>query len=221
MSIHVLKRKAAARSKLNIQNQYASARGEPFALNMTNRGGIRSMPVMGQVGMNRCCPPINSIRKPVQSQSYFNYHRRSLGGLGSTPASVRSVGGLASRVVSVSSPRDLMVTHKRSPEFSQSQYVKDKKMKEIRCDHKAYLCDPNATPRFSTKNPSITNPFGSSCLPSYIAPECRNNCGKGRAHITKNLKFMSSGDYLRKKMSFRKMSGNYEEPLMNGSSSRC
>ena len=114
-----------------------------------------------------------------------------------------------------------MITHKRSPEFSQSQHVKDKKMKEIRCDHKAYLCDPNATPPFSTKNPNITNPSGSSCLPSYIAPECRNDCGKGRAHITKNLGFMSSGDYLRKKMSFRKMSGNYEDPLMKGSSSRC
>ena len=69
-----------------------------------------------------------------------------------------------------------------------------------------------------SKNPSITNPSGSSFLPSYIAPECKNDCGKGRAHITKNLGFMSSGDYLRKKMSFRKMSGNYEEPLMNNAS---
>ena len=216
MSLHVLKRKAAAKSKLNIQNQYASARGQPFALNMTNRGGIRSAPVMGQVNMIRCCPPNDSVRKPVQSQSYFNYHRRSLGGLGR----------LASRVVNpgttpLVNPKDIMITHKRSPEFSQSQHVKDKKMKEIRCDHKAYLCDPNATPPFSTKNPNITNPSGSSCLPSYIAPECKNDCGKGRAHITKNLGFMSSGDYLRKKMSFRKMSGNYEEPLMKGSSSRC
>ena len=108
-----------------------------------------------------------------------------------------------------------MVTYKRSPEFSQSQYIKDKKIKEVRCDHKAYLCDKNASPPFSTKNPNIAKPTGTSFLGSYVSPQCRNNCGKGRAYITKNLGFMSSSDYLNKKKSFRKMTGNYEEPLMN------
>ena len=228
MSIHVLKRKANARAKLNIQNQYASNRGEPFSLNMTGRGTVRSAPVMGEVSKNSCCPPDNFVRKSAKPQSYFNYHRRSLGGLGGLLSGngTTCVGGLASRVVHlrntpVNGSLNQMVTYKRSPEFSQSQHINDKKIKEIRCDHKAYFCDPNATPPFSTKNPNLTNPPGSSCLPSYIAPECKNNCGKGRAHITKNLGFMSSGDYLHKKMSFRKMSGNYEEPLMRGSSSRC
>lgn len=64
-----------------------------------------------------------------------------------------------------------------------------------------------------------TNPYiFSSFLPSYIAPECKNDCGKGRVHITKNLGFMSSSEYLKKKLSYRKMSGNYEEPLMNNAS---
>ena len=219
MSIHVLKRKLDAKTKLTKQNQYASARNEPFSLNMTNRGTIRSAPVMGEINkarVGRCCPPNGAVRKSVQSQSYFNYNRRSTGGLG----------GLAARVVHLrSAPTNgsfnQMVTHKRSPEFSQTQHIKDKKMKEVRCDHKAYLCDKNATPPFSLKNPNIAKPANTSFLGSYVEPECRNNCGKGRAHITKNLGFMSSSDYLNKKMSYRKMSGNYEEPLMKGSSSRC
>lgn len=219
MSIHVLKRKQDAKTKLTKQNQYASARNQPFSLNMTNRGSIRSAPVMGEINkarLGRCCPPNGAIRKPAPSQSYFNYNRRSTGGLG----------GLAARVVHLRSTPlhgslNQMVTHKRSPEFSQTQHIKDKKMKEVRCDHKAYLCDKNATPPFSLKNPNIAKPTGTSFLGSYVEPECRNNCGKGRAQITKNLGFMSSSDYLNKKMSFRKMSGNYEEPLMKGSSSRC
>ena len=111
--------------------------------------------------------------------------------------------------------------HIKEPRHFHTQHIKDKKMKEVRCDHKAYLCDPNATPPFSLKNPNITKPAGTSFLGSYVEPECRNNCEKGRAQITKNLGFMSSSDYLNKKKSFRKMSGNYEEPLMKGSSSRC
>ena len=47
MSIHVLKRKQDAKTKLTKQNQYASARNQPFSLNMTNRGSVRSVPVMG------------------------------------------------------------------------------------------------------------------------------------------------------------------------------
>ena len=213
MSIHVLKRKAAAKAKLTIQNQYASARNEPFAINMTNRGSVRSTPVMGQVDMNLCCPPTTAIRKSAQPQSYFNYHRRSVGGLGR----------LASRVVSlrsapVNGSLNQMVTHKRASDNGQSQYVKDKKIKELRCDNKAYQCDPEAATPYSTPNPNITKPAGTSSLPSYIAPECKNDCGKGRAHITKNLGFMSSSEYLKKKLSYRKMSGNYEEPLMNNAS---
>ena len=216
MSIHVLKRKQDAKTKLTKQNQYASARNQPFSLNMTNRGSVRSVPVMGEINKPRlggCCPPNGAVRKAVQSQSYFNYNRRSTGGLG----------GLAARVVTLKNPSDplspdLMLTYKRSPDFSQMMHIKDKKIKEIRCDHKAYLCDPNATPPFSSKNPNITKPTGTSFLGSYVEPECRNNCGKGKAQITKNLGFMSSSDYLNKKMSYRKMSGNYEEPLMNNAS---
>ena len=216
MSIHVLKRKMNEKTKLTKQNQYASSRGEPFALNVTNRGSIRSnlgssLKKDGTVIMTGCCGG-NRVRKPAISQSYFNYHRRSLGGLGN----------LASRVVTVRSPAvngstHQMVTYKRAPEVGQSQYVKDKKIKELRCDNKAYQCDPLTS--FSTPNPNITNPSGrSSFLPSYIAPTCKNNCGKGRSHITKNLGFMSSSEHLRKKLSYRKMSGNYEEKLMNNAS---
>lgn len=213
MSIHVLKRKAAAKAKLTIQNQYASARNEPFAINMTNRGSVRNAPVLGQVDMNRCCPPMNDVRNPAKSQSYFNYHRRSVGGLGRLASRVVNL-----RSVPVNGSLNQMVTHKRAPDHGQSQYVKDKKIKELRCDNKAYQCDPDAATPYSTPNPNITKPVGTSSLPSYIAPECKNDCGKGRAHITKNLGFMSSSEYLKKKLSYRKMSGNYEEPLMNNAS---
>lgn len=219
MSIHVLKRKQDAKTKLTKQNQYASARNEPFALNMTNRGKVRSVSVKklnNKIKMGRCCPPIGAVRKPSRSQSYFNYNRRSTGGLG----------GLAARVVDVKTTpttgsANQMLVYKRTPRFSQSLYIKDKKIKEIRCDNKSYLCDKNADPPFSKKNSTITKPTGSSFLGSYVNPECRNNCEKGRAQITKNLGFISSSEYLNKKMSFRKMNGNYESPLMNGSSSRC
>jgi len=130
MSIHVLKRKMNEKTKLTKQNQYASSRGEPFALNVTNRGSIRSnlgssFKKDGTVIMTGCCGG-NRVRKPAISQSYFNYHRRSLGGLGN----------LAARVVTVRSPAvngstHQMVTYKRAPEVGQSQYVKDKKIKAL------------------------------------------------------------------------------------------
>lgn len=214
MSIHVLKRKMNEKTKLTKQNQYAGK----WALNVTNRGSIRSnlgssLKKDGTVIMTGCCGG-NQVRKPAISQSYFNYHRRSLGGLGNLAARVVSV-----RSEPVNGSTHQMVTYKRAPEAGQSQYVKDKKIKELRCDNKAYQCDPLAEPPYSEPNPNITKPYGSSFLPSYIAPECKNNCGKGRSHITKNLGFMSSSEHLRKKLSYRKMmSGNYEEKLMNNTS---
>ena len=215
MSIHVLRRKMNEKTKLTKQNQYASSRGEPFALNVTNRGSIRSnlgfsLKKDGTVITTGCCGG-NPVRKPAKSQSYFNYHRRSLGGLGNLAARVVDV-----RSTAVNGSTDQMVTHKRAPEVGQSQYIKDKKIKELRCDNKSYQCDPLAS--YSTSNPNITKPSGSSFLPSYIAPDCNNNCGKGRVHITKNLGFMSSSEYLKKKLSYRKMSGNYEASLMNNPS---
>ena len=217
MSIHVLRRKMNEKTKLTMQNQYASSRGEPFALNVTNRGSIRSnlgssLKKDGTVIMTGCCGG-NQVRKPAISQSYFNYHRRSLGGLGNLAARVVSV-----RSAPVNGTTDQMLTYKRAPEVGQSQYVKDKKIKELRCDNKAYQCDPLATIPFSTPNPNITNPSGSSCLPSYIAPEGKNTCGKGRSHITKNLGFMSSSEHLQKKLSYRKKKEGPEEKLMNNGS---
>jgi len=196
------------KTKLTKQNQYASSRGEPFALNVTNRGSIRSnlgssFKKDGTVIMTGCCGG-NRVRKPAISQSYFNYHRRSLGGLGN----------LAARVVTVRSPAvngstHQMVTYKRAPEVGQSQYVKDKKSKVVQCYHNEVQCDPN------TKK---AKPYGSSFLQSYLMPPCHNNCGKGNIATTKNLGFMSSSEHLRKKLSYRKMSGNYEEKLMNNAS---
>jgi hypothetical protein len=295
MSIHVLKRKADARKKLTMQNQYAGK----WALNMTNRGVVRSNPVMGKVDKNRCCPGVNSTREPSISQSYHNYHRRSLGGLGrlASRVSIRKTDG--------STTTDHMVTHKRAPEVGQSHYIEDKKHKVNQCYHYEVQCDPpkkaiavsvladdgtttegvsngtykvdsitvtnqglgyssapdiiiDAPPSggtqatatatinsdgqvsaitmddkgsgytsvpnvtIKTKFPNVykkSRPAGSNFLPSYLEPDCHNNCGKGRAHITKNLGFMSSSEYLHKKLSNRKMeNGNYESPLMNSAS---
>ena len=203
MSIAVLKKKANARAKLTRQNQHASVRGEPFALNVTNRGVVRNTPVMGQFNMSGCCPPSDAVRKSAKPQSYFNFHRRTLGGLGS----------LSARVVDVKA-RDKygsetqMLTFKRKPEFTQKDFIKNKVSKEIRCDASVIKCDPQ------------TKPSGSSFLPSYIEPNCYNNCGK-QSKYTKDLGFKSSSDHLQKKLANRKMTGNYEEPLMRGSSSRC
>ena len=215
MSIHVLKRKMNEKTKLTKQNQYASSRGEPFALNVTNRGSIRSN--LGSslkkdvtVIMTGCCGG-NQVRKPAISQSYFNYHRRSLGGLGK----------LAARVVTVRSPTvngsstavngstHQMVTYKRAPEVGQSQYVKDKKSKIVQCYHNEVQCDPN------TKK---DKPYGSSFLQSYLVPPCHNNCGKGNMTTTKNLGFMSSSEHLQKKLSYRKKKDGPEEKLMNNGS---
>ena len=221
MSLAVLRRKANEKSKLNIQNKYASARGEPFALNVIGRGTVRSKPTMGEVNNNRCCPPngfanVTADKKVSKQKSYYNYNRRSLGGLGR----------LASRVVTISNASvanspDQIITHKRAPNFTSSQHIKDKKTKELRCDNKNLQCNSNAVPPFSQPNPNVTRPSGSSFLPAYLPAECNNNCGKGKATITKDLRFMSSSDYLKKKLSYRKMTGNYEEPLMRGTSSRC
>ena len=197
MSLHVLKRKANEKTKLIKQNQYASARNMPFSLNMTNRGVVRSVPVKGQVGMSGCCPPSNSVRKPSRSQSYFNFHRRSTSGQGS----------LASRVVHPKAPgkynsTNQMMTYKRTPEFSQSDFVKNKKSEALRCDFKGDRCD--------TKN----KPTGSSCLPKYVEPNCYNNCGK-QSKYTKDLRYISSSDHIQKKLANRKFTGKYEETLMN------
>ena len=205
MSIHVLRRKMNEKTKLTKQNQYASSRGEPFALNVTNRGSIRSnlgssLKKDGTVIMTGCCGG-NQVRKPAISQSYFNYHRRSLGGLGN----------LAARVVSVRSPAvngstHQMVTYKRAPEVGQSQYVKDKKSKIVQCYHNEVQCDPK------------TKPYGSSFLQSYRTPTCHDNCGKGNITTTKNLGFMSSSEHLQKKLSYRKKKEGPEEKLMNNGS---
>jgi len=221
MSLAVLRRKANEKTKLNMQNRYAGQRGQPFALNMVGRGKVRSNPVMGMVNNNRCCPPtgfanVSDDKKVSRQTSYYNYNKRSLKGLGR----------LASRVVTISDPSvvnspDQMVTHKREPKVASSQHIKDIKLKEIRCDNRVVHCDPNAVPPFSQPNPNLIPPSGSSFLPSYLPATCNNNCGKGKATITKDLRFMSSSDYLKKKLSYRKMTGNYEEPLMNNSSSRC
>ena len=205
MSIHVLRRKMNEKTKLTMQNQYASSRGEPFALNVTNRGSIRSnlgssLKKDGTVIMTGCCGG-NQVRKPAISQSYFNYHRRSLGGLGN----------LSARVVSVRSPAvngstHQMVTYKRAPEVGQSQYVKDKKSKIVQCYHNEVQCDPK------------TKPYGSSFLQSYRTPICHDNCGKGNITTTKNLGFMSSSEHLQKKLSYRKKKEGPEEKLMNNGS---
>ena len=197
MSLHVLKRKANEKTKLTKQNQYASARNMPFSLNMTNRGVVRSTPVIGEVDMSGCCPPLNSVRKPSKSQSYFNFHRRTTSGLGS----------LASRVVHPKTAgryksTNQMMTYKRAPEFNQSDLIKNKKSEALRCDFKVIDCG------------NKTKPSGSSCLPKYIEPDCYNNCGK-QSKFTKDLHFISSSDHLQKKLANRKFTGKYEETLMN------
>jgi len=201
MSIHVLKRKMNEKTKLTKQNQYAGK----WALNVTNRGSIRSnlgssLKKDGTVIMTGCCGG-NQVRNPAISQSYFNYHRRSLGGLGNLAARVVEV-----RSEPVNGSTHQMVTYKRAPDTGQSQYVKDKKSKVVQCYHNEVQCD------------SKTKPYGSSFLQSYRTPTCHNNCGNGNITTTKNLGFMSSSEHLQKKLSYRKKKEGPEEKLMNNAS---
>ena len=190
MSIHVLKRKMNEKAKLNKQNQYASARGDPFALNMTNRGSVRSNPVMGQVNMSGFCG--EGIRKHANPKSYFNYNRRTFG-----------LGNLSSRMYNVQSNGLVTrITHKSAPEVDQSQYLKNKKTEEMRCDHVHTQCN---------KAPYVAG----STMKTYVLKTCYNNCDSGNGSTTKNLGFMSSSEHLQKRLSYRKMVGKFEEPLMN------
>ena len=163
MSIKVLKAKAQTRRLVTKKNSKASM---PVNLYYT---GNKSL----------CCEKaVYQKKKPAPQKSYGNYNRQTLLGYS----------GLARRVVSLKNSQTNAIipdennggipernTFKRMPDFSQSQYLKNKG----NCDIREDKCDPVI--------PVCVNGLG-------------NNMDKRGITITKDIGFLSEAEYLKQKI---------------------
>ena len=90
-----------------------------FSLNFSNTGSING----------KCCGFGKDKQTPSHQQSYSNYNRRALGGLGGG-------GGLASRVQNgTASDRNAQLTNtvKRNPNFTQNEHIANVRSNALRC----------------------------------------------------------------------------------------
>ena len=143
------------------------------------------------------CVNLGGVQKtPAPQKSYGNYNRQAL--LGNS--------GLANRVVSLrnSQTNDVIPnvsnggvaernTYKRMPEFSQGQHLYNLTCGAVRCKDNQARCAP-------------------------VSPRCYNNgdsCGKSKISITKDIGYLSSGEYLKRKIARRVTNTTqpYELPL--------
>lgn len=133
-----------------------------------------------------CCPtrhhepnPSGGIyveKQPAPQRSYGNYNRQAMLGYS----------GLARRVVSLknSQTNDAITnpernTFKRMPEFSQGQHLYNLTCGSVRCKDNQSRCDP-------------------------VAPICNNDsCDKSKISITKDIGYLSQGDYLKRRIARR------------------
>ena len=195
-----MRAKYLQRRKMNQINSKQS-----FALNYTNTGSVsKQVAFVGQPGERRkdragrariapgvggnstkpslsCCDSDIPIPKKASfQQSYGNYHRRALSGLGGK-------GSLASRVQDGNDSSDIgkrgtfqiMLTFKRPPKFTTNQYIANKRSKAIRCDISMNV--------YNEKTPA-----------------CYNDCGQTRhATTTKDLRFSSSHQQIQKRIALR------------------
>ena len=176
MSIRVLKAKAQSRRLVAEKNSRAS-----LPVNFYYSGSS-----------NLCCPTkINGVRfgnpivpsggiyvpkAPAPQKSYRNYNRQAM--LGYT--------GLANRVVSLRNSQTNNVisapernTYKRMPDFSQGQHLYNLTCGTVRCKDNQAKCAP-------------------------VEPVCNNDsCGKTKISITKDIGYLSSGEYLQRKIARR------------------
>ena len=167
---------------------------------VAEKNSVAKMPVNLYYSPNKglCCPtnphepnPSGGIyipKKPAPQKSYGNYNRQAMLGYS----------GLASRVVSHKDSQTNnplanaeMNTFKRMPKFSQGQHL-------YNLSSKAVLCKDSQT----------------RCAP--VDPLCRNDAGgKSKISITKDIGYLSAGDYIQRKVGrrVRNTSDEYELKL--------
>ncbi len=178
MSIRVLKAKAQSRRLVAEKNTNAML---PVNLNYSGSSNLCCPTKINGVRFGNPVVPSGGIyvpKAPAPQKSYRNYNRQAM--LGYT--------GLANRVVSLrnSQTNDVISvpernTYKRMPEFSQSQYLYNLRGCVVRRKDNETRCNP-------------------------VAPKCYNNgesCGKSKISITKDLGYLSSGEYLKRRIARR------------------
>ena len=173
---------------------------------VAEKNSVAMLPVnLNYAGGNKLCCPTNPHepnpsggiyipKMPAPQKSYRNYNRQAM--LGYT--------GLANRVVSLKNSQTNNVitipernTYKRMPEFSQGQRLYNLSNESVRCKDRQVRCNP-------------------------VSPKCHNkSCGKSKISITKDIGFLSSGEYLQRKVARRVLDTNkpYElepAPAANG-----
>ncbi len=217
--MRVMQVKYNSRVKMNQVNARTIQNGGPFSLAVTsgNRGGCNSNPVyqvdtsggvvISSTGPTNMCAHQKYIPKaPSHQQSYGLYLKRATMGIGAGGGGIgtQSSAGLASRVVSYPPKIDpnkgtyqAMLTYKRGPNFTTSNYIDNKKSKTLRCDYSTTDGDGN-------------------CPKPAVEPICHNGCGKNGKY-TQDLGYLSANQQINKKLSLRagaSVNANYEEPMM-------
>ena len=178
MSIRVLKAKAQSRRLVAEKNTNAML---PVNLNYSGSSNLCCPTKINGVRFGNPVVPSGGIyvpKAPAPQKSYRNYNRQAM--LGYT--------GLARRTVSLRNSQTNEVisepernTYKRMPEFSQGQRLYNLSNEAVRCKDKQVRCDP-------------------------VSPKCYNNsesCGKSKISITKDIGFLSSGEYLKRRIARR------------------
>ena len=193
--MRVMQVKYNSRVKMNQVN----SRGQ-FALGFTNTG----------INKGECCTGAIVVPKaPSHQQSYGLYLKRATMGIGAGGGGIgpQTSSGLASRVVSFPPIVDIskgthqaMLTYKRGPNFTTSNYIDNKKSKTLRCEYSSQDSD--------------------GCK-SAVVPICYNGCGKNGKY-TQDLGYLSANQQINKKLSLRagaSVNANYEIAIMN--SGKC
>ena len=167
---------------------------------VAEKNSVAKMPVNLYYSPNKglCCPtnphepnPSGGIyvpKEPAPQKSYGNYNRQAMLGYS----------GLARRVVSLRNsqtndviPNPERNTFKRMPKFSQGQHLYNLSSKSVLCKDAQTRCAP-------------------------VDPLCRNDAGgKSKISITKDIGFLSAGDYIQRKVGrrVRNTSDEYELKL--------
>ena len=167
---------------------------------VAEKNSVAKMPVNLYYSPNKglCCPTnphepnasggIHVPKEPAPQKSYGNYNRQAMLGYS----------GLSRRVVSLrnSQTNDVITnpernTFKRMPEFSQGQHLYNLSSKSVLCKDKQSRCAP-------------------------VDPLCRNDAGgKSKISITKDIGYLSAGDYTQRKVGrrVRNTSDEYELKL--------
>ena len=178
MSIRVLKAKAQSRRLVTEKNSRAML---PVNLNYSGSSKLCCPQKINGVRVGNPVIPSGGIyvpKAPAPQKSYRNYNRQAM--LGYT--------GLAGRIVSLRNSQTNEVisipernTYKRMPEFSQGQRLYNLSNEAVRCKDNQTRCKP-------------------------VSPKCYNNgesCGKSKISITKDIGFLSSGEYLKRRIARR------------------